>query len=131
MASSAARRVAVRDFRVRFVVEPQLVPQLLYALLETGADMVVHYQGVRARPALGACAAAPDHPVDMLTDERPYSRLPDAACRHRLCCVILGLFPALSCRSESVLARFRPVTLQSAKKPACHRRLGFQKRHIM
>ena len=79
MASSAARRVAVRDFRVRFVVEPQLVPQLLYALLETGADMVVHYQGVRARPALGACAAAPEHPVDMLTDERPYSRLPDAA----------------------------------------------------
>ena len=39
MTSSAARRVAVRDFRVRFAVESQLVPQLC-ASREMGADTV-------------------------------------------------------------------------------------------
>ena len=42
MANSAARCVAVRNFRVRFAVEPQLVPEL--ALLETGA---VRHGGAR------------------------------------------------------------------------------------
>ena len=40
------------------------------ALLETGADMVVQYQGARARRALGTRAATPAHPVNMLTDEQ-------------------------------------------------------------
>ena len=57
MASLAARRVAVFNFRVRFMLEPQLVPELC-ASRDGGVDMVVHYLGVRARPALGACAAA-------------------------------------------------------------------------
>ena len=39
MASSAARGVAVFDFRVRFAVEPQLILMSSnYALPETGAD---------------------------------------------------------------------------------------------
>ena len=49
------------------------------ALLETGADMVVHHQGARARCALGTHAAAPDHVVNMLIDEQQYSRHADAA----------------------------------------------------
>ena len=84
--SSDACGVAVFDFCVRFAVEPQLVLELLYAHLERGADMVVRYQGVRARRALGACAAAPSHPVNMLTDEQQYSRLLDAASMQLCCC---------------------------------------------
>ena len=78
--------------------------------------MVVHYQGVRARPALGACAAAPDHPVDMLTDERPYSRLPDAAAMQLcgratpLCEVAWHSLRALICRLQ--LALSQPGSLQ-------------------
>ena len=77
MASSAARRVAVRDFRVRFAVEPQLVPQLCAS--RDGRRHGVQKQGERARAAHGTCAAAPGRAVDMLLDERPCSRHPDAA----------------------------------------------------
>ena len=73
-----ARGTSVGDFHLRFAVEPQLIPEL-YAPRDGRRHGVVHYQGVRVRPALGACAAASAHPVNMLTDEQQYSRLPDAA----------------------------------------------------
>ena len=41
---------------------------------------------MRARPALGACAAAPSHAVNMLTDEQlQYSRHADTASMLQLC----------------------------------------------
>ena len=51
MASSAARRVAVRDFRV-YRSPPSCSWSLNYALLETGADMVVHHQECTRDPLL-------------------------------------------------------------------------------
>ena len=44
-----------------------------------GTDMLVQYQGARVRRALGTCAAAPGHVLNMLTDEQQYSRHPGAA----------------------------------------------------
>ena len=50
------------EFRRRLI--PELKP---YALLEMGTDMVVQYQGARARRALGTRAAAPGHVVKVTT----------------------------------------------------------------
>ena len=59
----------VFDFRVKCALcsSPSWPPN--YALLETGADMVVQYQGARTRRAIGTRAVAPGHVVNMLTDE--------------------------------------------------------------
>ena len=105
------RRRFTSTLRRRAVAGPPTLP-----LLETGADMVLHYQGVRVRPALDTCAAAPSHAVNVLTDEQQYSRRPGAAavllCGRAtpLCEVVWHSLRALICRPQ--LALSQPGSLQ-------------------
>ena len=74
------RGTSVSDFRVRFVVEPQLIPQLCASPDGRRHGGAVPRRSRTTRSWYPRCgAAAPGHVVNMLTDEQQYSRHADAA----------------------------------------------------